>query len=731
MEHASKISAKIALVYALVGAGWILFSDELLVYLVHDPFHIKQISIYKGSLYVVATAIMLYLLIKSHMTLLVKSEAKIKERNRDLASTEDELRRQIREQKKTASQLDSANQRLSTLFNASPLAIVALDTDGRVTKWNRAAELMFGWMADEIKGEHYPLVPEEDLVEEKHFLEKTLQGEVLNDIEVRRKNKDGTLLDVSLSTAPLYDAQDNITGIMAMMTDITERKLAGKSRRASEERYRQLFESNPHPMWVLDKETLCFLAINNAAIATYGYSKEEFLSMTIRDICSPEDIPALIEEMSDVTSGYQDTGIWRHQKKDGSPISVQITSHPISFDGRPAEIVLANDVTERLFAEEALRANEKLLRTVLETLPVGVWLVTSEGVVVKGNPAGKEIWGGEKYVGIDQYDEIKGWWADSGKRIKPEEWSAARAISKGEISLNEVIDIETFDGKRKTILSSTVPLQDSSQGIVGALVVNQDITEQKKAEEEIRRLNLELEQRVLQRTAQLEAANKELESFSYSVSHDLRAPLRHIEGFSQLLLEDYQEKLDESGKTHLQRLCRASQRMSQLIDDLLELSRVTRSELNRKQTNLSLMAQAFLLELKQSNPQRKVELKIAEDITVEADTGLLRVAMENLLGNAWKYTAREMETVIEVGSYCDNGETVYYVRDNGAGFNMQYADKLFAPFQRLHRSDEFEGNGVGLATVQRIVARHGGRIWAESAVGSGATFYFTLSGVDQ
>lgn len=473
MDKGIKISAKIVAIYALVGGGWVLFSDELLAHLVHDQSSATMVSLCKGWLFVAATATMLYLLIKRHTTLLIDSERKLQERNEELAETEEELRQQIEEYHKSQIELYETNQTLMTLFQASPLAIVALDPAGKVTQWNRAAELFFGWDAGEIIGQPYPLISPENQDAQRHFFENTLQGEVLNDIQVRRRKKSGEQLDVSLSTAPIMDAGGAICGIIVLITDITERK---------------------------------------------------------------------------------------------------------------------------------------------------------------------------------------------------------------------------------------------------------------KAEEEIRKLNAELEQRVIERTAQLESANKELESFSYSVSHDLRAPLRHIEGFSKVLLEDYREKIDGEGKEYLFRLRHASQRMAQLIDDLLKLSKVTSSELNRQQVNLSRIAQVIALELEQTQPQRRVSVNIAADVMANGDARLLRVLMENLLANAWKYTGKQEESIIEFGTAEVAGETTYFIRDNGVGFDMAYADKLFGAFQRLHRSDEFEGTGVGLATVQRIINRHGGRIWAESAVGAGATFYFTLDG---
>ncbi len=274
------------------------------------------------------------------------------------------------------------------------------------------------------------------------------------------------------------------------------------------------------------------------------------------------------------------------------------------------------------------------------------------------------------------------------------------------------------------------PINDATGKVERIVLVYKDITDLKKAENELNQLNGQLEQRVIERTAQFQEVNNELESFCYSISHDLRAPLRHISGFTNILLEDYSSNLNAEGQEFLNRICTVVSRMSGMIDDLLSISRVSQSKITFVTIDLSRLAEKTAELFHKSNPERAVKIEIAPRLLTMGDPSLIELVMENLIGNAWKYTALSCNAVIQVGKCSVNGKDAFFVKDNGVGFDMAYSERLFRVFERLH-GIEFEGSGIGLATVQRIISRHRGEVWAEGAVGSGATIYFTLPFLDK
>lgn len=381
---------------------------------------------------------------------------------------------------------------------------------------------------------------------------------------------------------------------------------------------------------------------------------------------------------------------------------------------------LKSEIAERKRAEEALRESEEQLRLITDALPVLISYVDSEQRYRFNNKAYEQWFGhSRKEITGQHLRQVLGEMA-----YQTIEDYVKAALSGQEVSYESLVPYK--DGGTRYIHGNCLPQFGEQGEIKGYIALISDITERKRTESEIHQLNAQLEQRVMERTAQLTAANKELETFSYSVSHDLRAPLRSIDGFSRALLEDYSDKLDKRGQNYLQRVLAATQRMGQLIDDLLNLSKVTRSQMRCEPVALSALAQLIATELQNTQPQRQVEFVIAPELVATGDVRLLRIVLENLLGNAWKFTGKKTRARIEFGLTEHEDTVAYFVRDDGSGFDMTYVDKLFGAFQRLHAMTEFEGTGVGLATVQRIIHRHGGHVWAEGAIEQGATFYFTL-----
>ncbi|KAF0216067.1 MAG: PAS/PAC sensor signal transduction histidine [Geobacteraceae bacterium] len=347
--------------------------------------------------------------------------------------------------------------------------------------------------------------------------------------------------------------------------------------------------------------------------------------------------------------------------------------------------------------EQQLKACESRFHSIITKSSDGIVIVDRNGIVRSLNPAAENLFGVKR-------DELMG---------KP---FGFRIIT------GETIDIDIITKTGKTVVAEMRAMETVWNGKATSYVFLRDITARKRVEEEIEILNTNL----AARAAELETANRELEAFSYTVSHDLRAPLTNINGYCQIMLHVCADRLDDECRGFMQRVFDEAQRMDHLINTLLNFSRLTRCEMHSKTFCLSETAQAVAAELRQKGHERRVTFTIAEGVEVDGDARLLRVVLDNLLSNAWKYTGKQESACIEFGVTESGGKPTYFVRDNGAGFDMRYADRLFCPFQRLHSKEEFEGHGIGLATVQRIIQRHGGRVWAEGEMGKGATFYFTL-----
>jgi PAS domain S-box-containing protein len=509
----------------------------------------------------------------------------------------------------------------------------------------------------------------------------------------------------------------------------------------SEEKYRLLFENNPNPMWIYDLETLKFLEVNRAAIEHYGYTREEFLTMNLKDIRPDEDVPKLLENIETHSDIYQNSGNWRHLKKNGDIIYVQIASHSITYNGRPARHVMVNDVTELVRINSELAELEERYRAYIELSNEAICLFELEQPIDITKDVDTQIDEIYRYSYVSECNQT---FCNNHHIKSPEEAKGMRLgqifprLSKLNIDplrsfiLNgyRIYGIET---KEVTKTSEIKHFINSWSGIIedGRFLrmwnSKQDISRIKEAEEEVRKLNAELEKRVEERTRELERAVKELEAFSYSISHDLRAPLRAINGFTEILVEDHSDKLDNEGK----RICSVIQinakQMNLLIEELLRFSRAARAPLSYSTIETEQMVNSVINEVYINNPNYpKANVRIDSLPNYHADPVLMKQVWYNLIDNAIKFSSKVNTPEVSITSSMGQNMITFCITDNGVGFDMAFYNKLFGVFQRLHSESEFPGTGAGLAIVKRIIERHGGTIWAESTPGSGSKFYFTV-----
>jgi PAS domain S-box-containing protein len=466
--------------------------------------------------------------------------------------------------------------------------------------------------------------------------------------------------------------------------------------------------------------------VNDKFCAISKYSRDELLGQDHRLINSGHHPKEFIRDLwTSIAQGRVWHGEIKNRAKDGTSYWVDTTIVPfLKPDGKPYEYVaIRADITARKLAEEALATERTLLRTLIDLLPDYIYVKDARGRFLTCNAACARLMGAVTPAALTGKTDADFYANGLAVEFRADEL----AVIEGTPLIDKEEPFIDRNGIREYILTTKLPLRDKSGKVTGLVGYGRNVTAAKLAEESIRRLNAELEQRVVERTVQLEVANKELEAFSYSVSHDLRAPLRHIDGFAGLLVKSDGSAVSERGRGYLSQISASAKQMGALIDDLLVFSRMARNEMNFAAVDLGRLLDDTIRALHLETLQRNIRWQIGPLPVVPGDQPMLRQVFVNLLTNAIKYTRPRDPAEIEIGCRDESAdEVVIYVRDNGVGFEMEYANKLFGVFQRLHRAEDFEGTGIGLANIRRIVTRHGGRTWAEGKPDAGATFYFTL-----
>ena len=666
--------------------------------------------------------------------------------------------------------------RLAAIVESSDDAIISKTLDGVITSWNPGAERIFGYAAEEVVGEPITtIIPPGRIDEESQIQAKIARNERVDHFETERQRKDGVTIAVSVTVSPLRDSSGKIIGMSKICRDITESKKKEKELHRLNRTLKALRASSKAITRATREreylEEVCRIVIEDCghAMVWIGFAGDD-KDKSVRPVAHAGFEEGYIETLNitwkaNTKRGKGPTGTairtgkptacrnmltdpafgpWREEAlKRGYASSLAL---PLMADGKAFgaltlysrepdsfaedEVKLLTELADDLaFGITAIRlrlefasSTERLQvqATALESAANAIAITNPKGVIEWVNGAFTQLTGYSAAEAVGQNPR-----ALKSGRHEPEFYTRMwKTILAGRVWHGTLVN-KRKDGGLYTEEMTITPVTDAGK-ITHFIAIKQDVTDRQRAEEEIRKLNTELVERVRVRTAELKTSNRELEAFCYSVSHDLRAPLRAINGFSRVLIEDYADKLDATGIDCLNRMTEGCRRMAQLIDDLLNLSRHTRAEMRRQPVNLSKLAREVANELQEQAPKRAVEVHIAAGVKAVGDPALLRVALSNLLANAWKFTSKGAKAAIEFGVKKTASGAIYFVRDNGAGFEMAYADKLFKPFQRLHGLKEFSGTGIGLATVERIVRRHGGRVWAEAVVDRGATFYFTL-----
>jgi PAS domain S-box-containing protein len=611
-----------------------------------------------------------------------------------------------------------------SLLEYSPVHLFFKDHESKAMHLSKNYELLLGKPLSEIIGKDaHDLFPAD-------YADELIAGEKQMLVDGKLIEYNETLNGRLYNTIKFPIFRDEALPMLAGFTiDITDRKLAEEALKENEEKLLTLINSSPDIICFKDAENR-WIQANDSILELYQLQNVDYFNKTEDELAAftSEIFKEAFDNCSvtDEIAWANETGTRTEEiipDINGSLHVYDIIKRPLFYadNKRKGLVVYGRDITERKKAEEALRKSEANIRSLIENADSSIWSIDNQFKLIDANAhfyqnmkigTGVSLSIGDNVIDILP-EELKSDWLKYYQRALEGESFTIQATTIPPLEI-------------QMMSYSFNPIITSDNTLLGITIFGHNITALKKAQEEISLLNTNLELRVQLRTRQLEQANKELEAFSYSVSHDLRAPLRGIDGWSLALLEDYYDQLDETGRVFLDRVRSEAQRMGHLIDDLLKLSRVSRFEMKQVDVNLSELAHTITNRLIETNAEHKFDIRIEQDLIAVCDSAMLEIVLTNLFDNACKFSGLEPESVIEFGKLEADEMIIFYVRDNGVGFDMENARNLFGAFQRMHKQAEFQGSGIGLATVQRIIHRHGGRIWAESRAGEGAVFYFTL-----
>ncbi len=640
-----------------------------------------------------------------------------------VTASQADLQKEIYDRKHAEEALRESEKKYRRIVEMANEGIWEVDAERKTTYMNRRMAEMLGYSLDDaIKKSWMDFTDSEGVALSNRNVEKRRRGEP-DSYEYKLIRGDGTPLWVHVNAAPIHGVDGTYESSLSMLTDITERKLAEERLRRSEIRWNTAIESFAEGA-IIATEDEQVIYWNPAARAMHGISgPDEFIEPL-------ENTPLTFELWTRDGSHKLDLDEWpmRRIKRGESLRNLELRIRRpdqgwekiFSYSGTMVDtaagerliFLTCHDLTELRRAEAALRENREDLDRAQAVGQIGWWRHNTRKNVLTWSAENHRIFGVPEGTPLS-YEFFLSMVHPDDRQNVDMQWQAGLRGEPYDFEHRIVVDNKTKWVREKAYLEF-----DTSGQLLGGFGITQDITTRKQAEEDLRL-----------RTEELAATNKELESFSYSVSHDLRAPLRSIKGFSSILLEDYSGKLDEDAANLLTRIATSTDRMAAIINDMLSLAKISRESTHCQEIDLRSIANSVVNELRNTGPERNVEINIAHELPAFADARLMGIALSNLIGNAWKYSSKNPSARIDIGLMSKEKENIFFVRDNGAGFDMTLAHKLFQPFQRLHPASEFPGTGIGLAIVHRIIGRHGGRIWAESDIEKGSTFYFTLAGL--